>query len=96
MVALIHPTEINQMTTTIGMLLVLFAGIILAMMNRQAKTTTNSSSNSSLCPCLSGKDKQKYQSVDADYYASFASQRNSIVRMLPSTNEQHHILIDNY
>ena len=94
MVALIHPTEINQMTTTIGMLLVLFAGIILAMMNRQAKT--NRSSNSSLCPCLSGKDKQKYQSVDADYYASFASQRNSIVRMLPSTNEQHHILIDNY
>ena len=95
MVALIHSTEINQLTTTTGFLLVLFAGIILAMMNRQQRTKTIKT-GSRLCPCLSSdREKRNYQSVDADYYASFASQRNSIVRMLP-TNEQHHILIDNY
>ena len=93
MVALTNTEEINQITLTTGLLLMLLAGIVLAMMNRETKIVRNQSIGG--CPCFKKTEKITNQTVNADFYAPYASQRNTIVKMKPISSESV-ILIDNY
>ena len=93
MVALSYTQEMSQITLTTGLLLMILAGIILAMMNRETKVVKNQSTG--ICPCFTKTEKKTYQNVNADFYAPYASQRNSIVKMKPISSESV-ILIDNY
>ena len=92
MVVLSNTQEMNQITLTTGLLLIILAGIVLAMMNRETKVVKNQSTG---CPCFTKNEKKTYQNANADFYAPYASQRNSIVKMKPISSESV-ILIDNY
>ena len=87
---IIQNSETAEIATPLVLLFVLLAAIMLGMVNRETKVVKNSSS----CPCFSG-EKKVYNQVNADYYASYASQRSTIVKMKTLPSEQP-LLINNY
>ena len=87
---IIQNSETAEITTPLVLLFVLLAAIMLGMVNRETKVVKNSP----ICPCFSS-DKKVYSQVNAEYYASYASQRSTIVKLKTLPSEQH-ILINNY